>query len=182
MTDNLKLVGSKTLTPANSNVASNFTLPASNSGTWCTDTSESCADTVYVYSGNSYGAVYSWAAATAGAGKSYSYDGYQATYSICPKGWYLPSYTTFGILLTKYDSSAALYNSKTFSAQGTGVKYGSGYDGSNQDNVDAIYWTQSTSGRTAAWDLYIQRPASGNVHDRGTSNRFQGLGVRCARD
>ncbi|MBQ6355274.1 hypothetical protein IJJ18_02560 [Candidatus Saccharibacteria bacterium] len=41
MTQNLRLVGSKTLTSADSNVTTSFNLTASNSGTWCTSNNSS---------------------------------------------------------------------------------------------------------------------------------------------
>ncbi|MBQ6354822.1 hypothetical protein IJJ18_00105, partial [Candidatus Saccharibacteria bacterium] len=44
MTQNLRLVGSKTLTSADSNVTTSFNLTASNSGTWCQENSSACDD------------------------------------------------------------------------------------------------------------------------------------------
>ncbi|MBQ3306069.1 hypothetical protein IJH02_01370, partial [Candidatus Saccharibacteria bacterium] len=61
MTENLRLTGSKTLTSSDSNVSSDFSLPAAN-----TSFTTSCSNTAYnMSSGNTtYGNYYNWYAAT----------------------------------------------------------------------------------------------------------------------
>ena len=103
MVSNLKLTGARTLTSADSNVSSDFTLKASDSGTWCTTSSSDCDDQSMMIDAHtstypeSY--LYNWYAATAGTGK-YATSSGNASSSICPKSgsgstsdvsWHLPS-------------------------------------------------------------------------------------------
>ncbi|MBQ9016848.1 InlB B-repeat-containing protein, partial [Candidatus Saccharibacteria bacterium] len=100
MVENLRLVGSRTLTSSDSNVSSDFALTASTAPTWCTTNSSDCDDRSLVYYVSSeasdsskssyYGALYNWYAATAGTGK-YATSSGNASSSICPKGWRLPT-------------------------------------------------------------------------------------------
>ena len=117
MTSDLNLAGGTTLNASSSDVPSDnyYTLPASetiSSGTTL-DNSSAFSDnnTAYVFNSgnetasqtdctssqpcNSY---YSWLSATAGgkdaSGNTVTGDGYNTAYSICPKGWRLPTATT----------------------------------------------------------------------------------------
>ena len=185
MTDNLKLVGYRTLTPDNSNVASNYSLPSStNADTqWCTNTTydiagANCANVSRIYSGNGLGAVYSWYAATAGSGTADMAVG-DAPYSICPKNWYLPAYVAYKAIVDTFYSTIAKVWDTPFSAQRTGVKYGVSYDG-NDSTAAAVYWTRSNYGAGSlyqAWQIFIWPKES--RYSMGNSYRFQGLGVRC---
>lgn len=100
MINNLKLgstSGAITLTPADSNVASNFTLPQLNNGSraiiWSGTGND--YDTPYAYGpvdndpGN-YGYLYNFAAATAGETRTTFTSG-NAQHSICPTNWRLPT-------------------------------------------------------------------------------------------
>ena len=106
MLTNLKLgstSGSITLTPADSNVASNFTLPQLNNGsrTVITGGAGNDYDTPYTYGpvpgdtgsgATNYGYLYNWSAATAGATRTTNPAGSgNAAHSICPAGWRLPT-------------------------------------------------------------------------------------------
>jgi len=103
MITNLNLAGGTVLSSDKSDVPSTnyYTLPASSKSGFSSDT------TAYVYnSGNTTStctgsgcySYYSWLAATAGgkdsSGNAVSTKGYNAAYSICPKGWRLPTSTT----------------------------------------------------------------------------------------
>ena len=98
MTQNLRLTGSRKLTSADSNVSSDWTLPAANSSF-----PTPCMDAAYsMNSGNaSYGYYYNWYAATAGTGTCSMSSG-NATASICPKGWRLPTGGSSGGLTVRY--------------------------------------------------------------------------------
>ena len=102
MLNNLKLgstTGTITLTPADTNTASNFTLPQlySYSGT---SSSYRSYDTPYAYGpvpgdtgsgATNYGYLYNWPAATAGETQATMPAGSgNAPHSICPVGWRLP--------------------------------------------------------------------------------------------
>ncbi len=96
MVQNLRLVGPRTLTPSDSNIASNFNIPASaGSSGWCTDNSEACVNQTLVYydpaTRYSYGALYNSYAATAGGINYATIATNTITSSICPSGWRLPT-------------------------------------------------------------------------------------------
>lgn len=109
MLDNLKLgstTSSLTLTPSDSNVASNFTLPQLSTKT-ALDASTNPGndyDTPYAYGpvpddtgsgATNYGYLYNYSAVTAGETRTSlpgdGTNGDQAPYSICAKGWRLPT-------------------------------------------------------------------------------------------
>lgn len=98
MLNNLKLgsiESSITLTPGDSNVATNFTLPQ------LTTTGAGDHDNPRAYGpvpgdtsegATNYGYLYNWSAATAGESRaSHPQNAGNAPYSICPAGWRLPS-------------------------------------------------------------------------------------------
>ncbi|MBR3385972.1 hypothetical protein IKG68_00130 [Candidatus Saccharibacteria bacterium] len=100
MTKNLNLAGGTTITPADSDVAENYTLPASSTTGFDNDG----AEYAYVYnSGNNDDSFcnetnkqpcysyYSYNAATAMSGTSITTDNTDAPYSICSAGWKLPT-------------------------------------------------------------------------------------------
>ncbi|MBQ6127710.1 hypothetical protein IJI69_03405, partial [Candidatus Saccharibacteria bacterium] len=129
MTENLRLIGSFTPTSSDSDVASGstFVLTASNSGTWCTTQTQACYDQSMVLDSgrDDYGAYYNWYAATAGTG-TYSVSSGNASGSICPKGWRLPTGGSGGeyqVLYTKYNSSALMLGTPNFTL--SGYRYGS---------------------------------------------------------
>ena len=119
MLDNLRLgstSGTTTLTPANSNIASNFTLPP------VVGDSAASVDAPRVYGpvpgdtssgATNYGWLYNWSAATAGETSTSITTG-NAPYSICAKGWRLP---TGGVL----DSGIGEFSDLDRAFGGTGV-------------------------------------------------------------
>lgn len=97
MIENLKLGGSSpiTITSANSDVTSNFTLPKSSASGF----RDSNYNGDWVYVDPTYGGYYSWHAAAAGTG-TYSMSSGDATSFICPKGWRLPTKDEFVTMST----------------------------------------------------------------------------------
>ena len=110
MTSNLDLAGGTTITSADSDISSDYTLPQSavknsSDNNLADSTQFSDNATAYVFnSGNTSdcggsgqntpcGSYYSWLAATAGTGSSTA-NYHNAPSSICPKGWRLPTATT----------------------------------------------------------------------------------------
>ena len=86
MTQNLRLSGGRTLTSADSNVASSWEFP-NNSLTLGSSYTEARS---LISSNTSYGGYYNYCAASAGTVCSSS-SAQNATYDICPKGWRLPT-------------------------------------------------------------------------------------------
>ena len=210
MTTNLNLAGGTVLSSDKSDVPSTnyYTLPASSKSGFSSDT------TAYVYnSGNATSSCfspgcysyYSWLAATAGgkdsSGNAVSTNGYNAAYSICPKGWRLPTSTTsnanpqtssnwktgdwyalataYGANLESnyYQSAATFYNNAgpgtTPSFLLAGL-YNSGSFGGGGSS--GRYWSSTAYSSTSAYYLYFN---SGYVNSANNYNRRSGGSVRC---
>ena len=170
MTKNLDLAGGTTLTPADSNVSANYTLPASdNSSTSFSDNSKD-----YVYNSNSTTcgdnspcySYYSYVAATAGASPYFS----DITSDICPKGWRLPTQAELTTLKNTYTTGATLT-----AAPFIGVYAGYYYDGSFGDGSYGDYWSSTVSSSGAAYVLYFNSSSA----DVTNSLKRGGYGVRC---
>ena len=221
MTTNLNLAGGTVLSSDKSDVPSTnyYTLPASttiSSGTSVQSGQFSSDTTAYVFNTgnntttcnsstpcNSY---YSWLAATAGgkdsSGNAVSTDGYNAVYSICPKGWRLPTSTTSNAnaqtspnwktgdwyaIATAYGANleSNYYNSSDtnfYNNAGPGTTpnfllAGSYYNGwFYLGGSTGYYWSSTASSSTNAYDLYF---SSGSVGLASNSNRRRGASVRC---
>ncbi|MBQ3271520.1 hypothetical protein IJH10_02865 [Candidatus Saccharibacteria bacterium] len=176
MTENLRLVGSKKLTSADSNVSSDYTLPASSTSGWCTDADATCNDKENVLdSGNaSYGVYYSWKAATAGTGTSAVTSG-NATASICPKGWRIPtggSSGEFQTLYNNYNSSALMQSAPAFVL--SGARNG---DITTGQGDSSYYWSSTARGSATAYDFVLRD--SGVVLPTDHSAKYLGFTVRC---
>ena len=169
MTQNLRIAG-KTITPADSDVTSNYTIPASSiSGFEYYDTSNA-----YV---NSDGGFYNWYTATAGTGiQSLSTNGYNTTVSICPKGWRLPtsgnSNSDFRTLYNNYNSSSAL-RSAPINLTLSGVAYSSSM---NAQGSYGFYWSSTVYSSYVAYNLDLN---SSSVDPSDGNNKLNGFSVRC---
>ena len=167
MTQNLRIAG-KTITPADSDVTSNYTIPASYiSGFSSYDTSNAYVD--------NDGGFYTWYTATAGTGTySLSTNGQNTTVSICPKGWRLPTggnSSEFKTIYNNYSSSSALRsNPVNLTLSGnvySSSRYGQGSYGR--------YWSSTVYSSYQAYTLGLN--ASFVTHEGG--NEYDGFSVRC---
>lgn len=139
MTQNLRLVGPLSLTPSDSNVTSNYTLPSSSVSGY--NSSYLYLSQMYYGNNTTRGAYYSFTAATAGTGNADLSTG-DAASSICPKGWVLPSNTDYRTLL-----GVAGYNTTTM--QSTPYNFviaGFVVDSSNTTGSEGDYWTRTAGG------------------------------------
>lgn len=179
MTQNLRLIGSRTLTSTDSNVTSNFSLPTPiTTLTASTFSTHNKAELYYSSSTlNTNGVYYSWYAATAGTiTSSVTTDGANATSDICPRGWSLPTKAQYDNLLSKAGISGASGSTKIknspynflFAGFTNGSKLGS--VGSN-----GYYWTRTVNNGNYAYRLRID---SSNVTTNGIY-RFYGYPIRC---
>ena len=179
MTENLRLVGPKTLTSTDSDVLANYALPASSTSGWCTS---SDADTCYntqnvLYSNNStYGTYYSWVAATAGSGLSLSTG--NATSSICPKQWRLPSKGDIETLINYHYStiSVILEAPTSFVLSGTrdgDISHGQGYTG--------YYWSSLAGAGMlkSAYGLSYNNSSSSYIYPSFRYDKRLGMTIRC---
>ena len=167
MTQSLRIAG-KTLTSADSDVTSNYTIPASSgSGFGTYDTSS-----VYV---DSDGGLYTWYAATAGTGtKALSTQGQNTTVSICPKGWRLPTSGNggeFEALNNRYSSISDLMANANF------VLSGFLGGGSRADQGSGgFYWSSTVNSSDYAYYLYLN---TSNAYPAHYSHKYNGFSVRC---
>ena len=163
MTQNLRLSGNRTLTSADSNVASSWSFPS----TPLAGSSYSSTDPQVTISDNtSYGGYYNFCAASAGTNCQTS-STFNTTYDICPKGWRLPTKTQFdGINGTSYVSAFSPVLSGYYSG---GSLYGTGSWG---------HWWSAT-----ADDSSVQYYLSYGSGSLDTSNASKGFGysVWCVR-
>ena len=175
MTQNLRLSG-VTLTPEDSNVSDNYTVPASSTANWCNTDSAACDNqSMALDTGNaSYGTYYNWYTATAGTG-TYEMSSGNATESICPKGWRLPTNTEFQAMYNQYGSSAALRATGT--NQPAYVLSGNRNGGSTDyQGTDGDYWASTANSSTDAYHLDLN---SSGVYPRNTYDKWYGFSVRC---
>ena len=177
MTQNLRIVN-KTITPADSDVTTNYTIPASSLSGF--SSSNYYANQVYYANNTTNGAYYSWTAATAGTGTSSVTSG-DAPSSVCPKGWKLPPNSGKGSY-TNFTSAAGIANSSAGSTKIRSAPYNFPYAGyvnySSHSSVSTwgYYWLRTASSSTYAYYLYFNSsyvgPADGN-------SRYLGFSIRC---
>ncbi len=211
MLTNLKLgsaSGAITLTPADSNVASNFTLPQLYGGT---DSAQRDYDNPKTYGpvpgdtgsgATNYGYLYNWSAATAGESRTTMPAGSgNASHSICPAGWRLPTAGVYDIsgwpytLITPGDFSGldiAFGGTGNYKENGepniakwqpTGTFKGSFsglWSGGFGAQGDAGHlWSASAYPDGPDGAFYAYFAPSGVLPGGADVNRDLGLGVRC---
>ena len=161
MTQNLRLSGGRTLTSADSNVASNWSFPS----TPLAGSSYSYTDPqVTISSNTSYGGYYNFCAASAGTNCQTS-SAVNTTYDICPKGWRLPTLSEMDGIRS-YGSAFSPVLSGNYS---NGTLYLTGSFG---------YWWSAT-----AYGSYNQYSLGYNGSSLYTNNfyKYRGFSVRCIR-
>ena len=213
MTKNLNLAGETEITSKLSDVSEGYILPASNGfqednklpassqsgfGNWAMayvyntgkdDTDDCSSPGCYSY--------YSWTAATAGSGISIVTDNMDAPYSICPKGWRLPTSRStvagnsdFYQLAVAYGMSPGVisqYTSNFYYGAGPGtvpnfLMEGYYYHGSfSSGNQYARYWSSTSNEVDAngdgAYELYFYWRS--NIDSAKPDTRRRGSAIRC---
>ena len=168
MTQNLRIAG-KTITPADSDVAANYIIPASSiDGFRYHDTSNAYVD--------NDGGFYTWYTATAGTGtRSLFINGHNAAASICPKGWRLPtggSSGEFQTLYNNYNSYSALISNPVNLTPSGYVNLSSRY---NPGSVGS-YWSSTVYSSDNAYNLYLN---ASSVYSANYTHEYIGFPVRC---
>ena len=176
MTQNLRIID-KTITPADSDVTSNYTIPASSLNGGAT------YDTSRAYLDNTYGGYYIWYTATAGTGTTaMDMRGLNTISSICPKGWRLPTGGNggeFNILYNNYGTSI-LYAPFNFTLHGD-TMFGGAVGGAG---TNGAYWSSTTDvtilsdNLYLSYGFYINVPGSRYLPVNGFSRGY-GHAVRC---
>ena len=199
MLDNLKLgsaTGTTALTPADSNINANFSLPQ------LATTGTADADNPGAYGpvpgdtgagATSYGYLYNWSAATAGESTtSHDETAGNAPYSICPANWRLP-------IGGDYNTGVGEFAALDVAFGGNGLPAGSGEpniakwqsggpfkgtfaggwsEGFVGQGGSGVLWSGSASSGDAGSALYAIFGAA-NVYPGYGFGRAYGLGVRC---
>ncbi len=168
-------IENKTLTTSESDVASNFTLPASvynvDANNWLSE-----SNAIHIYSSSSsHGAnEYTWYAATAGTGQQNTVG--NTNYSVCPKGWKLPTKSEWITL-----GETAGYGGENESED---LWYGLTHDSimlwGDEDELE--WWAATGKDQTFAYSI----TASGNISvpyfsmgDYGYDNKNYVARIRC---
>ena len=160
MTQNLRLSGGRTLTSADSNVASSWYFP-SNSLT----SGDSYTEARSLISSNiSYGGYYNYCAASAGAVCQDS-SIVNSTYDICPKGWRLPIYSEQDGIRNYISIFPPVYSG--FYSDGTLAGLGSG----------GYWWSSAAYDADNQYYLYYY---SGNLY-MIYGYKYYGLPIRCIK-
>ncbi len=177
----LELNTSKTLTPNDTNITSNWT-PANStlvstintSVNGFADTNQYTVVSVTDHSHTDYGVYYSWLAATAGAGTSAVTSGSVST-SVCPKGWRMPTPTEFNTAINGVSGSALGNTPYNFLNSG---RAGSCDDGDYWYSGTPSFWTNTLSNayNINAISFVIQRADEGRC---SYGNRQFGYSIRC---
>ena len=196
MLDNLKLgktTGTTTLTPANTNIATNFTLPqVQTTGSYSYDTPQAFGP-VTGDTGNgatNYGYLYNWPAATAGETTSTMPAGSgNAQYSICPKNWKLPTGNTTGDFanLDRAFGGTGQYawsgESNIAKWQNTGpfkgVFSGGWYGSFSGQGSYGVWWSGSAIPDYSGYAFYAGVDPDEVTPGDGINDRYNGIGVRC---
>ena len=164
-TRDLDLPGGTTLTSSDSNVLSNFTLPASSTSGFNSTT------TAFVYNSGS--------TVCSNTSDCYSYYNYYAanvgtsggTEDICPKGWRLPTKTELDNLIITYNRYSLLAGSPFYATSGGYYVYGSNAAPGHYHG----YWS-STDG------YFLEYETSDGIKykvQNGGYGKTPGYGVRC---
>ena len=175
MTQNLKLVN-KTITSADSDVTSSFIVkPSTEPSEWDNET-----DCVYYDSSTVSSAYYTWYAATAGTS-----DSNDATKSICPKGWRLPTKVEYENLLSKagIGSNSAgvtklMGNPYSFGMAGWIYFHSDKYESGNylgDVGSGGYYWSSTAYGSDRAYGLSFGSSSVRTSYD----DRTNGFSIRC---
>ena len=161
MTQNLRLSGGRTLTSADSNVASSWSFPstelAGNSRTYTEPQTT-------ISSNTSYGGYYNFCAASAGTICSDTVA-QNATYDICPKGWRLPTQSEFAGITSYSSAFSPVYS-------------GNYYDGTLSNTGSGGCWWSSTAGNSSS--QYRLGHSNGSL-STGYYDKRYGFSVRCVR-
>ena len=167
MTQNLRITG-KTITPADSDVINSYLIPISSKNGFNSDDSSNS------YIDPDYGGYYTWYTATASTG-TYSMSSGEATSSICPKNWKLPTGGVSGEaqnLYDKYPSSSALVSGPPKMVLSGWLYYNTFYD----KGVHGFYWHSSSYNNHDAYAAHVSNGIFNPVHK---VDKRDGLAVRC---
>ena len=161
MTQNLRLSGNRTLTPADSDVTSNWYFPNNSLTSGDSYTEARSA----INSNTSYGGYYNSCAASAGDNCSSS-DSSDSTNSICPAGWKLPTLNQFEGITNQRSAFSPVLSGYYYD----GTLYRTGSNG--------YWWSATAYSSSNQYNLYY---GGGSSLNTGYYNKSYGSSVRCVR-
>ena len=169
MTQNLRLSGGRTLTPADSNVTSNWEFPDNSIKTGGANyIGDSYTEAGFAIDSNtSYGGYYNYCAASAGTVCDYTTE-QNASQSICPKGWKLPTRTQFNAIARNSSYSTAF--SPVYSGY---YNYGS----LRNTGSWGCWWSATAANSSRQYNLFY----SGGSLSINSQSKYIGYSVRCIR-
>lgn len=193
MTKNLNLAGGTEITSELSDVPEDYVLPVANGfqeGNRLPESSSSYSDNsrAYVYNSsnetcsanNPCYSYYSYVAAVSGSGIGLSQDGENAPYSICPRGWKLPTSGAKANNAGLFDfyNLAAAYKNNFFEQAGPGTTANFLLSGFSNIYVGTYgyYWSSTVNSSTHAY--YAMINSSGINPGWADSRRYESA-VRC---
>ncbi len=188
MINNLRIVNKK-ITLEDSDVTSDYAIPASTSPWYSSNVGDE-ADLVHYANNVTYGAYYTWYTATAGTGTSSITSG-QASGSICPKGWRLPTGGSGGEYQILYNNGHSDWttNGGTYgywiggessAAPGAVFFNDSGYVTSGSvTNLGYAYYWSSTPNDSKAYSFGFNGTGGKVIWPSGSNVRGSGYSVRC---
>lgn len=172
MTQNLKIDAGQVMTPADTNIASDYIMTTDGF-----EIGESYIEArIHETGREDYGNHYNYCAATAGT--ICGSTTVEATYDICPKGWRLP---------TAYEQRDALTNGiwqtwvtnypTSFNVVASGGMSASGPLG--DPNTIGYWWSSTASNTTRRYNLYYS--TSDGLRSGSSNSRYYGYSVRCVK-
>ena len=179
MTTDLYLGNSETnvaLTPHDTDITEDFTLPMSSSSYYTTTDSTNInqAYNLLRLKSSTWMGYYTYAAATADT-NTYSKGNEVVTTSICPKHWDLPMDHHYLAFRNKVANSAASpYNFNNYGG------YRNAANGFYNDGSQTYYWTSKNVSTTTANWAYAS--SSGIQNSGSAANKFYGAKVRCVAE
>ena len=170
--------GTVTLTSENTDLTSDFLLPA---GTTTSNTTTTAARIRLTNnsSATTNGVYYSWAAAVAST-TAYSTSNQNVTTSICPKNWDLPTNTNF----TNLSSKSAYSSSYTTTAAPNSFLVNGGFtNGATFYQTSySHYWTSTAASSSAAYGARVNSSSMTTSSSTGTTyggERYYEKNIRC---
>ena len=175
---NFTLNTSKALTPADSDVPSNWT-PNNNTQTSTGTAWETPSATTARSYTNGTRTYYNWYAATGGTTNASTTSG-NATGSVCPKGFTLPTSSDYSSLTTTYhitDSSTGSTKLRQSPLDFVFTGYYNHYNGSLRDEGSrGVYGSRTAGSDTNVYNLSFY---SANVNPQSNYYRGNGIALRC---
>lgn len=181
MTQNLRLGDghtAMTLYPSDSNVTTDFELPAAPTTLSPTDFEQEVYDVNGIYIDNTYGGLYNFYTATAGEGTESKTSG-NVEQSICPKGWRLPTgglngefsnlYTYYNSFLDMRDANGPNFTLSGYIINGTYL----------QKDAYGTFWSSTVNDSDKSHVLFFYTNGTNSVLPENYGDKSNGYSIRC---